>query len=111
MKELKCPNCGAPINRASMRCEYCGAVFKEAEPNNILYVEHPKVMALGCEMRIDRREARIPQIEMYIKDSIAYQLAKKVADVMEITMEDDYQRDAVLVHGRVRIVKPGERIW
>lgn len=111
MKELKCPNCGAPINRASMRCEYCGAVFKETEPNNIICLEHPKVMTLGCSMRIDRIEASFPKSELYIKDSIAHQLAKKVADVMEIAMENDYQRDAVIVHGRVRVVKPGERIW
>lgn len=111
MKELKCPNCGAPINRASMRCEYCGAVFKETEFNNIICLEHPKVMTLGCEMRIDRITAKHPGIENYIKDGIAYQLAKKVADVMEMAMEEDYQRDEVLIHGRVRVVKPGERIW
>lgn len=111
MKELKCLNCGAPINRSTMRCEYCGAVFKEAEPNNIIYVEHPKVMSLGCLMRIDRITAKYPGIENHIKDEIAYQLAKKVADAMEMAMEEDYQRDEVLIHGRVRVVKPGERIW
>lgn len=28
MKALECPNCGAPLARASCRCGYCGTEFE-----------------------------------------------------------------------------------
>lgn len=28
MKALECPNCGAPLARASCRCDYCGTEFE-----------------------------------------------------------------------------------
>lgn len=108
MKELKCPNCGAPINETTMRCEYCGAVFKRDD--YIVYqLEHPTAVPLKTVMRIDKEFATLPRYEEYVVDSISRSLADKVSKYMEMEFQDDPMNNQVIVQGRVRIIPPGVR--
>ena len=34
MKQLRCPSCGAPVERSSVKCTYCGAFLTEDEEKN-----------------------------------------------------------------------------
>lgn len=112
MKELKCPNCGAPINEETMRCEYCGARFERNDNfiiNQPVLIEHPQVVPLKTVMRIDNDFATLPRYEKYITDSIASSLAEKVAQYMEVTFQDDPANNQVIAQGRVRLVPPSVR--
>ena len=111
MKELKCPNCGAPINRATLRCDYCGAVF-ESGMNSIVYqVEHPKIIPLKWVMKVDNEIAKMDGYERYLVNHMAYSLANQIVKYMEIATQDDPMRNQVTVCGRVRVVPPNVDIW
>lgn len=110
---LTCPNCGAPINRLTMRCEYCGAVFKEYMPNVLIRMENPKIVPLCADACIENfLVERIPQQK--IAEIVSSQLANKIADglteLMEIQIREDPVRMCTWVRGRIRIVPPGEEL-
>lgn len=113
MKELKCPNCGAPINRATMRCEYCGAVFERDDNfyDRLIQVEHPQIIPLKAISRVDRRVAIMDGYEEYLVSQMSYALAKKMAEYMDVTLQDDPMRDEVVACARVRVVPPNVKIW
>ncbi len=110
-KELKCPNCGAPINRLTMRCDYCGSVFKMDVHNVIYQVEHPKVVPLKAVMKVDDDIVMLDGYERCLVDHIADSLADKIAKYMEVDIQHDPARCQVTVSGRVRIVPPNVDIW
>lgn len=111
MKELKCPNCGAPINRSTMRCDYCGAVFK-SDLNSIIYqIENPKIVPLKTVMKVDNQIAMMNGYEEYLVDHMAYSLAKQMVKYMDVITQDDPMRDQVTVSARVRVVPPNVDIW
>lgn len=109
MKQLKCPSCGAPINRATMRCDYCGAVFKE-ENNALIVLEHPKVIPLCAEVMIDNHMAMYDGCENYVMDALTEKLAKAIANYMEVKVQDYPWLNQKAVRGRVRIVLPNTRL-
>lgn len=113
MKELKCPNCGAPINTATMRCDYCGSVF-ERDHNfyeRIIQVENPKIIPLKAISRVDERVAMMDGYEKYLVNQMSYALADKVAEFMDVTFQDDPARGEVVACARVRVVPPNVKIW
>ena len=111
MKDLKCPNCGAPINRATMRCDYCGAAF-EHDTNLIIHqIENPKVIPLNTVMRVDNDIAMMDGYERYLVDHMAYSLAKQIVKYMDVTVQDDPMRNQVKTYARVRVVPPNVDIW
>lgn len=112
MEELKCPNCGAPINRATMRCDYCGAVFKSDQNFIIRQIENPKIIPLKTAMKVDNEFIRIGNgYEKYLMDEMAYSLGKQIVKYMEVVTQDDPALDRTIVYGRVRVVPPNENIW
>lgn len=110
-EELKCPNCGAPINQFTMRCDYCGSAFKTDIHNVIYQVEHPKVVPLKAVMKVDDDIVMRDRYERFLVDHIAYSLADKVAKYMEVNIQHDPEHRQVTVSGRVRIVPPNVDIW
>lgn len=107
MKELKCPNCGAPINRATMHCDYCGASFEYESGMIIRQIEHPKILPINTAMKVDKDFVVMGGYEKFIVDHVAYQLAEQVAKFMEVTIQDDPATDQVTAYGRVRLIPPG----
>lgn len=111
MKELKCPNCGAPINREKMRCDYCGAVFKSDQNFVIHQIEHPKIIPLKAIMKVDEELTTVDGYERYMVDHMAYSLAKQVAKYMDVTIQHDPRNCQVTACARVRVVPPNADIW
>lgn len=111
MKELKCPNCGAPINRETMRCDYCGAVFKRAFNTIVYQVENPKIVPLKTVMKVDDELTTMDGYERYLVDEMAYSLAKQVANYMDVTIQHDPRNCQVTARARVRVVPPNVDIW
>ena len=112
MKELKCPNCGAPINRSTMRCDYCGAVFKSDFDHSVIYqIEHPKIIPLKAIMKVDENLTTMDGYEGYMVGHMAYSLAKQVAKYMDVTIQRNPRDCTVTACARVRVVPPNVDIW
>lgn len=111
MKELKCPNCGAPINRATMRCDYCGAVFERDKEFVIHQIENPKVITLKTVMRVDNDIAKMDGYEKYLVGHMAHNLAEQIVKYMDVTVQDDPSHCQVMTYARVRVVPPNGDIW
>lgn len=110
MKELKCTNCGAPLE-PSGKCAYCGARFR-IENNyqmTLLQIEHPKVVPLICETIIGNDVvARAGEAAAEIaKHDMARKMALALEKCMDIKISNDYMNDAVRVRGKIRVVLPG----
>lgn len=110
---LACPNCGAPINRVTMRCEYCGSVFRESAPNMLVYVEHPKIVPLQAEVFVDNYMSTLLSEEELARE-VSSQLTRKIAEglnqLLEIKAQDDPMHLGTRVRGRIRVVLPGEKL-
>ncbi len=110
---LSCPNCGAPINRATMRCEYCGSVFRESMPNVLVCVEHPKIVPLQAEVFVDNYLSSLLSKEELARE-VSSQLTRKIADgldqLMEIKVKEDPLHFGTIVRGRIRVVLPSEKL-
>ena len=111
MNELKCPNCGAPINRKTMRCDYCGAVFMNTYNSVVYQVENPKIIPLKAVMSIPEDLTRAERYEEYLVDSLAGSLARQVAKYMDVTIQHDPRSCQVKALARVRVVPPNVDIW
>lgn len=111
MNELKCPNCGAPINRKTMRCDYCGAVFMNTYNSVVYQVENPKIVPLKAIMKVDEELTTMDGYEGYMVDHLAYSLAKQVAKYMDVTIQHDPRDCTVTALARVRVVPPNVDIW
>ena len=106
MKQLKCPNCGAPINRATMRCEYCGAVFKEDLDRQIFMIENPKIVTLGAEVVLDNQLAMYDGCEQFAMNRLTEKLAEGISKFMDVTIQEHPRINSTVISGRVRIVPP-----
>lgn len=111
MKELKCPNCGAPINRKTMRCDYCGAAFMNTYNSVVYQVENPKIVPLKAIMKVDEGYTKMSRFEEYLVDSLASSLAQQVAQYMDVTIQHDPRNCQVTALARVRVVPPNVDIW
>ena len=110
---LTCPNCGAPINRLTMRCEYCGAVFTDHTPNFMMCVENPKVDILKASAFVPYGLCESGTTEIlnkFVREELARKLLAAVIDETEITVKEDPAMDGLRVTGRLRVVRKGERI-
>lgn len=109
MEQLKCSNCGAPINRETMHCDYCGATFKRDDNFIVCQIERPKILPVTTAMNFDKDFALMDGYEKFVVDHVAYQLAEKVAQFMEVTIQEDPMTDQITAYGRVRLIPPGVR--
>lgn len=39
MQELKCKNCGAPLNDSTMKCEYCGTSYVKEDKDELQKID------------------------------------------------------------------------
>ncbi len=110
---LTCPNCGAPINRITMRCEYCGAVFKEDVPNIVVQMERSKVVPFRAEAFIDYYiSEHVPKegLTRMVSSELTRKIADGLSQLMEIKVQDDPLRNGTVIMGTVRVVPPGEKL-
>ena len=114
MKELKCKNCGAPLERNG-KCSYCGSVFEISYfGNEINFVEvgAPKVETLQAVMEVPlevRHYMKDEDISAYSMRELSRQLAEGLAGYMRLDVMEDPCRMATIVRGRVRVLPPNSR--
>lgn len=116
LEKLNCPNCGAPINRKTMRCEYCGTQFKQDDPQMppyLIRVEHPKVQVYEAYVKLPYEYCDFGDKEFlnkFVNRELANKLAEAILDETEIKMQEDPMHREFMITGRLRVVRKGERI-
>ena len=115
IKPLICPQCGAPINRERMVCEYCGTKF-EIKNDNLLRIETYYVPPITLEGRVlypkeiyehDLMDAE--EISKMICGRIATELANKLAQYLDYSIQEEPITNKIIARGRVRVLPPDYR--
>ena len=111
LSPLSCPNCGAPINRVTMRCEYCGTVFREDGYRQLKIIHSPHAVPLKAVVsvpyeihRLDDKEA-----ESIIRNELLNAMRSNLTEYMDIVCEEDPQTWSYRCIGRLRVVPPNYR--
>lgn len=113
IQPLICTQCGAPINRERMICEYCGTRY-EKNGNDILRIEAYRKPPVTLEGYVAYpREAAFTIDSETLSKMMCGQLATKIADELakyiDYAVQEDPISDHVTVRGRVRVLPPGYR--
>ena len=112
LKQLTCENCGATINRRTMRCDYCNTEY--AYENNgtqvRFVVDRPGVHTIRCETRVDMAHMRYnpERAKEYVLSDMRKQIADGLLAYMKLTTYENYDtmHCCQLIRGEVRVVEP-----
>ena len=109
LSPLSCPNCGAPINRVTMKCEYCGTVFREDKYQNLITIESPHAVPLIAEFKIpfevvDRIGDK--ESESIIRNELLNAMKSNLTECMDIVCEVEPMTWSYRCIGRLRVVPP-----
>lgn len=116
VKALECKNCGGSIDRRTMKCPYCDTQY-ERDGNGGLVESHIPILQIPSNVQTFHVAAKV-RLEMlrdpemaqkYVKDRMAKELAKVVADNMEIVEERSHYDFSNIYKGVIRIVAPERR--
>lgn len=114
MEALTCTCCGAPINRSTYKCDYCGTQYKRpTEKITQLVVERPGVKVLSSEFKIDSYEATHLGSEFLyneVKWASIEQMVEMLVPLMEIYTMPDPRDFTMRVRTRLRVVEPGRNL-
>lgn len=117
MKNLTCVCCGAPINRKTMRCEYCGTQYEiENDIPKIRFetFQNPVKEYKACVYMSDYDAMHYGEEAMkYSIERLAHEMLPAVMEGMEIVRQHDIELMQQRLIGRVKIVIPknSERSW
>ncbi len=110
MKKYICDCCGGQINRATMKCEYCGTAYRE-EYDNVIRLEtyHNPVREYTAKVIVP--EEMVDSIgpeksSEYIIDRLAMELSKAIRENMVIVSRADPFRNTQEVAGYIKMIHP-----
>ena len=120
IKKLICVCCGAPINRATCRCEYCGTEYDLSDEIPMIRVEtftNP-VKEYSASALINRDLVAMGS-EDYMKyaiERLAHEMLPAVMEGMQIRVQSGYDHEAIMtnqqrIDGRIKIVIPNVSGW
>lgn len=119
MKELHCLCCNASLDfpivgKEYIKCRYCNATYRieEYQIAPILPKEiHAKLIepgfleVIGAEVEISDYKfgfVKKEEIEEFVREELAFRIAKKITDKLEIKEEKDYKYNTIFT-SQVRI--------
>lgn len=116
---LRCDYCGGFVNPTTYKCDYCGTQYKKPELNvgqtrlKLIPVNVPtEVLCVAKEMDYwmyrDMEKHDCP-IEKIVRDEMAQEIAKNIADRMEIYQDVMIENGKMRFSARLRLVKPDYR--
>lgn len=115
LEELKCINCGAPLDQATLKCEYCGSQFAKKEERGLIhYVQTcpAQVATLGAQVGISDETMRYmpaDQVSDFTIRELKYKLAEALMPYMKIETHRDPCTMTQMVRGTIRVVEPDFR--
>lgn len=113
MKQYKCENCGAPLNK-DLKCEYCGTQYAEEwqQECTILRYEKPGVKVLRASVLMDRymhESLSTEEIVKIVKRDIARRIVYDLDDCMEIESMYDPMDRTIKYMATMRVLEPEYR--
>lgn len=113
MRTYKCECCGGDINRATMRCEYCGTQYKEDYNDSIIRVEtyHNPVDHYTAMIKFDSDQVdclgaeRVSEIAMH---ELTHKLADCIAQNMVMTHRYEPSSQLHYIRGDIKVIRPIE---
>lgn len=120
MQELKCKNCGAPLDRHG-NCHYCGARYQvDGEmailPKNVNVVMSPKCIPIEVSTSFSLDQIAALNLsdqslaEMTLQQ-LSREMARSIAPLMSIRQHLDDRRSVVEYSGKLRVVEPSAEYW
>lgn len=112
MKPLVCQNCGAAINRRTMRCDYCGTQYeRQREQSTVQFlVERPGTHRICATVRLADEMARHnPEAATrYALDGLRREVADGLLAYMKISTTKDFDplNQCQIIRGEVRVIDP-----
>lgn len=109
---MTCKNCGANVNRRTMKCDFCGTEYTHPNERIKFIVDRPGMQTIRCETRVDMEHMRdSPEgARAYVLEDMRQQLADGLLAFMKITTKDDYSGgpfgSCQIIRGEVRVVDP-----
>lgn len=118
-KALRCDYCGGFINPTTYKCDYCGTQYKKPELEygqtklTLIPVTAPvEVLCVSKEMDYwmyrDMDKHGYP-IEKIVREEMAQEIAKNIADRMEIRQDVIIDNGKLRFSARLRLVRPDYR--
>lgn len=112
MKALICTQCGAPINRERMICEYCGTRYEQTEdlarPLRITYSPDVRAQILQSQVAMDNQVINFvsdaDEIARIVHSRITAQLAEALEPYVEYTVQEDLAHRRQVICGIVRVL-------
>lgn len=115
LKALTCKNCGAPINRATMKCEYCDTQYERTyEGTQVKFIaDRPGVHTLRAMAMIDEEMIRSDpgRAKEFIERKLRQSLADGLMEYMRTEEEMDYRSFARIIRAEVKVVSPQKDTW
>ena len=109
-KPMKCQNCGANINRITMRCDYCGTEYESPNERIRIVVDRPGVHTIRCETRVDMDHMRdCPEgAREYVLQDMRQQIADGLLAYMKFATSESYEplHCCQIIRGEVRVLDP-----
>lgn len=114
MKKLICVCCGAPINRATRRCEYCGTEYNiDSEIPMVrfeTFTNPVKEYSASCLIDRDLVAMDGEKYMQYAIEHLAHAMLPAVMEGMRVWVQDlDYEahmRNQRRINGTIKIVVP-----
>lgn len=114
MKKLICVCCGAPINRATRRCEYCGTEYNiDSEIPMVrfeTFTNPVKEYSASCLIDRDLVAMAGEKYMQYAIEQLAHAMLPAVMEGMRVRVQDfDYEahmRNQQRINGTIKIVVP-----
>lgn len=119
IKELKCPNCGGPIQHrgwGKYKCDYCNSEFENKDEYGNIYIiekEQPGVLTLGAKASIPDyiwhhyyKNGKEEVAYKYIKDELSHQLAQGLTQYLNIKYNPNIIEGQTDIYATVKIIDP-----
>ena len=110
LEAMRCQNCGANINRRSLRCDYCGTEYQPQNERIKIVVDRPGVHTIRCQAKVDMSHMRqAPEsAKEYVLRDMRAQIADGLLAYMKMTTSEcfDPLDCCQIIRGEVRVVDP-----
>lgn len=110
MKPLLCTQCGAPIDRRTMKCPYCDTQYEHPNERIKIVVDRPGVHTIRCETKVDMMHMRhSPEgAREYVLRDMRQQIADGLLAYMKMTTSECYDPMSCcqIIRGEIRVVDP-----
>lgn len=115
LNALTCQNCGATINRATMKCEYCDTQYERTyEGTQVKFIaDRPGVHTLRAMVMLDEEmvASNPERAKEFAERKLRQSLADGLMEYMRTEEEIDHRRFARIIRAEVKVVAPPKDTW